>query len=123
MTSGEQIPRQETPVIDAERLRQNLSGDSALLGELVAILRDELSKDLTTIQSALDDRDSTTLERIAHRLKGSLRVFGASCSSQAERVEIDARNGSIDAARVLQLKSSLAAVAPALELILKQGGI
>ena len=123
MPFSKQLFDSDLAVIDSESLCQNLGGDSILLAELVAIYRDELPKDLRTIQSALDDRNAKALECIAHRLKGSLQVLGASCSALAARVELDGRHGAIDAACVLQLISSLAAVAPALESILGQGGI
>jgi len=113
----------ELPVIDVPSLSQNLGGDSTLLAELVAIFRNELPKDLMTIQSALADRNSAALECIAHRLKGSLRVLGASCSALAARVEIDARNGDVDPPRVRDFMSALAAVVPALDSIIRQGRI
>jgi HPt (histidine-containing phosphotransfer) domain-containing protein len=66
----------ERPVDLAVALRW-LGGDRRLLGELVAIFVDDGPKRLQAIRAALIASDVRQVEHVAHSLKGSAAILGA----------------------------------------------
>jgi HPt (histidine-containing phosphotransfer) domain-containing protein len=67
----------EGPVDLAVALRW-LGGDQALLRELVGIFMDDGPKRLEALRQAMTASDVQLLEQVAHSLKGSAAILGAS---------------------------------------------
>jgi DNA-binding response OmpR family regulator len=61
-------------------------GDATVLGEIVAVFLRDLQKMVADVREAATARDGASLERAAHRLRGSASFFGA-----RELVEASAR--------------------------------
>ena len=66
---------QDQQVIDWPAALEGAADDKGLLGELVEIFLDESQKNLSDIRKGLDEGDAKLLQRAAHTLKGSLRIF------------------------------------------------
>jgi len=92
-------PEQARSTVDVHGLMARVGGDRGLLSELVDILRRESPGMLAEIRRSLDAGDPASVERAAHRLRGSVSSFGAedaARSSQAlERMGVaaDLANG------------------------------
>jgi HPt (histidine-containing phosphotransfer) domain-containing protein len=68
--------------------------DSALYRRLLLLLKDQLSKNAPDILHALETRDLETLGRLAHTLKGSAGMAGATrLSASASAIERAIKNG------------------------------
>ena len=63
--------------LDAAGLLDSLDGDLTLLGELLAIFRDDTAERLAAARQACVLGDATALARLAHTLKGSIGNFRA----------------------------------------------
>ncbi len=72
----------EAPVDLAVALRW-LGGDQALLRELVGIFIDDGPKRLEALREAMTASDVQQLEQVAHSLKGSAAILGASRLQQS----------------------------------------
>ncbi len=66
----------EHPVDLAVAMRW-LGGDRRLLSELVGIFVDDGPKRLQAIRAALTEADAQQIEHVAHNLKGSAAILGA----------------------------------------------
>jgi two-component system, sensor histidine kinase and response regulator len=102
---------------------ETLDGNRQLLGELVAIFREECPKLRAEIETALAAHDLPTLRRATHTLKGSLAHLSAeSARATAEKMEIYARQQNLQAAGELwpRLQSQLDQLNPILEEFAKQ---
>jgi CheY-like chemotaxis protein/HPt (histidine-containing phosphotransfer) domain-containing protein len=109
--------RQGTEVLRHETLRANTGDDRALLREIVDLFRVDGPRALAEIRDGLRIRDVWSVERAAHRLKGSLATFGAfAAHAVAERVVAAARGGDVDEARAafVALEGELQRLAPEL---------
>lgn len=80
----------EPPSVDLARAMHWVGGDRRLLGELVAIFVEEAPGRLAELRRAAAARDATTVERVAHSLKGSAGLLGAA-SLQAASAELEER--------------------------------
>jgi len=65
------------PAVDLVETLAQVQGDRALLTELVELSRAESSSILAEIQRCVACGCASGLERAAHRLRGSVSVFGA----------------------------------------------
>jgi two-component system, sensor histidine kinase and response regulator len=84
------------PPLDAADLLERLNGDRELLADLVAIFKTESERVLQEIRQLIFACDAPHLERVAHRLRGSVMAFGAVPAARAAReVETLARNGEL----------------------------
>ena len=72
----------ERPVDLAAAMRW-LGGDRDLLSELVSIFVDDGPKRLQAIRAALSASDVRQVEHMAHSLKGSASILGATCLQAA----------------------------------------
>jgi HPt (histidine-containing phosphotransfer) domain-containing protein len=110
-------------IINVSLVRRNVSGDTALLRELVAIFREELPVMNSALLVAFALGDAVAIKAAAHRLKGSLSALGAICWSTVDQLEDCAQNGALGRARTLfdELQSELREVAPALEEVIARG--
>jgi PAS domain S-box-containing protein len=77
-----------TEAIDREQILQQVGGNNESLKEIVELFAVESDKLLTRIRNAIAKEDCSELQRAAHTLKGSIRLFGiegpASSSLQLE---------------------------------------
>jgi len=93
-------------ILDAEALLRRVDGDQALLTEIVALHRGDSSALLREILGAIASGAVPSVERLAHRLKGSLATLGAEVAADAAgRLEQAAR--SADAAEAGALVEAL----------------
>jgi signal transduction histidine kinase/CheY-like chemotaxis protein/HPt (histidine-containing phosphotransfer) domain-containing protein len=63
------------PLLDEDAIMERVGGDSALLVEIVELLREDVPKLLNQLQIAMCARDLPTMSRDAHTLKGELSNF------------------------------------------------
>ena len=71
---------------------ENAGGDEALLLDLVNIFLEEAAKHVAEIHQALNEQDYVLLNRAAHTLKGSSRIFLASTlMERAQQLEYQFR--------------------------------
>ncbi|MBI2159738.1 MAG: Hpt domain-containing protein [Candidatus Rokubacteria bacterium] len=76
--------------VDLARALHWVGGDRQLLRELVAIFVEEAPGRLAELRRAAAARDATTVERVAHSLKGSAGLLGAA-SLHAASAELEER--------------------------------
>jgi PAS domain S-box-containing protein len=81
---------------DPDTAMASVDGDAALLAEVVRIFREESPRAITEIDRAIRDGEAASLDRAAHRLKGSLGTFGArSATALARQLETMGRSGDL----------------------------
>ena len=69
--------------IDWQAAWANLEGDRNLLSELALMFLDDLPQQMEAIHRAVDSRQNHDLERLAHRMKGSVGNFAAKPAFEA----------------------------------------
>jgi signal transduction histidine kinase/DNA-binding response OmpR family regulator len=80
--------------IDWQTAWANLEGDRSLLSELAQLFLQDLPQQLDALQRAINDGESHEVERLAHRLKGSVGNFAAKPAFDAAfRLEKIAQSG------------------------------
>jgi PAS domain S-box-containing protein len=81
---------------DPDTAMASVDGDAELLAEVVRIFREEARRTMTEIDRAIRDGEATSLDRAAHRLKGSLATFGArTAAALARQLETMGRSGDL----------------------------
>jgi two-component system sensor histidine kinase/response regulator len=88
MTSAEtnsHLRPESSSTFDFNHALDRLDGDKALLSEIVQIFLDETPKNLEVLRLAILQKDSKTIERITHSLKGELGYLGVPGVSQRAR--------------------------------------
>lgn len=90
-------PKNTTPsTYDRAAALANVAGDIALLQETADMLGDESDACLTSMEAGLQSHDAKTVERAAHTLKSSLRLFCASDAADVARtLEAEAADGNL----------------------------
>ena len=87
--------------VDWSIARNLTGGDESLLDELVELFPGESSKHAATIRKACTVGDGDALERAAHTLKSSAKLFGAralaGCAQQIESLASQARIDEVEA--------------------------
>ncbi|MFZ0960875.1 MAG: response regulator [Terriglobia bacterium] len=73
----------EDDCIDWQAAWANLEGDRNLLSELASLFLDDLPQQMQDIHRAVDNKQNHDLERLAHRLKGSVGNFAAKPAFEA----------------------------------------
>jgi len=64
-------------VLDRTTALAQMDGDAHLVAEVAGLLLQDCPKQLSAIRAAVANDDSKLVERAAHKLKGSLGIFGA----------------------------------------------
>ncbi len=106
---------QATEMIDRAGALSRVDGDGELMASLVDIFFAEAGPMMAAIRAAVAGNDPEKLEKAAHRLKGSVSIFGAGAVTQsAYELETMGRTGNLENAgetfaRLEQLMSSLEA--------------
>ncbi len=73
-----------------------VGGDRELLDELLAIFAKDAPAQLEAIRRAIAEADAAELMRVAHALKGSLKVLGATTAAGlAQHLEVRGRTGDV----------------------------
>ena len=104
------------PIDEAEAL-ERVGGERSLLVELASMCLADTPAALESIRGALAGGDARSLQRAAHKLKGSLLVLAAeSASEAASRLEALGASGSLDkaAAALATLERELDRLRPVL---------
>ena len=86
-------------MIDKTEIKQRLGGDSEFLAELRSLLGNTYPKQLAEIKGAIADNDASSLEKVAHSLKGAVANFGPSRARDlAMDLEVRGRENRMDGA-------------------------
>lgn len=86
-------------LLDWERALENVDGSEELLIELAGVFIEECPEMMRQIRAAIDERDAPALQRTAHSLKGSARIFAAAAASEAAlRLETMGADGDLSGA-------------------------
>ncbi len=114
-------------VFEADKVLDQLDGDTELLRDMVEILSADAPVMLDAVARAVADKDSERLRKTAHKLKGSLGYFHPRCAAAlARELEDMGRQGELDGAeeRLESLRREVALLQHALEeFILGDNGI
>lgn len=82
------------PWFDRNQVRDSVAQDDELLTEVLRTFLEECPGQLDRMQMALETDDRSTVELMAHTLKGTLRIVGTAAAVQvAWQVERAARAG------------------------------
>jgi PAS domain S-box-containing protein len=94
---GARLDRRRTDAaFDPDTAMASVDGDAALLAEIVRIFREESPRTMAEIDRAIRDSEAASLDRAAHRLKGSLGAFGArTATALARQLETMGRSGDL----------------------------
>lgn len=108
--------------LDVDAALERIDGDRGLLVEVAGIFRRDCPQMLETIREAVNQQDQRTLEREAHKLKGSLGAFCAKPAFEAAmRLETIGRRGNFDSVMGAYqlLEAEIDRLAPELEALAK----
>lgn len=84
-----------------DTLLESLDGDAESLAELIQTYLEDAPRQIEALQQAIAEGTSTTVERIAHTLKGTSSAFGASVlSSRCQKLERSSAAGDLNGAVV-----------------------
>ena len=90
------------PPFDLSKSLLLMDNDEELLREMLAIFLSTYGEQLQVIRTALTDRDSVALVKAAHRLKGTLSVFGITAlTEKAAALETMGKHGRLHEAETL----------------------
>jgi len=67
---------EQSPQLDREQILKQMGGNEATLREVVALFGEEYPKLMQDMQTAITQQKPAELQRAAHTLKGTLRLFG-----------------------------------------------
>lgn len=104
-------------MVDKSELLSQLEGDEQLLRELIDTFFAESGSLLQHVLDAVSSRDAVALNHAAHKLKGTVSIFGCQPASAAAAVlETMGRNGDLTRAEDAgaQLKQQMEALEAAL---------
>jgi len=92
-----ELPREN--IFDVEQALERVDGDDKLLAEVAGMFCTESVKMMKDVRDALRRDDALSLERAAHKLKGSLGAFCAHAACEAaEKLEVMGHTGDLRAA-------------------------
>ncbi len=88
-----------TDVIDKVEILDRVDGDLELLLELIDLFRDDSSRLISELRTAVSREDAALIEQNAHALKGSVGNFGAAMAySAAAKLEAIGGTGDLSEA-------------------------
>jgi CheY-like chemotaxis protein len=83
----------EKEILDRAKILEQTGADAETLKEIVELFAAESTKLMKRISNAITNKDTSELQRAAHTLKGSIRIFGAeSAAAAAMRLETMGRD-------------------------------
>lgn len=108
-----------TDSIDGAAMLKRFDGDAALLREVAELFLEDCPKRRAALRDALACYDSKALELVAHSIRGSAGIFGATAAADgALKVELMARAG--DLASVADAVADMEVEVTRLLLVLRQ---
>jgi CheY-like chemotaxis protein len=75
----------EKEILDRDKILEQTGANEETLKEIVELFDVESAKLMKKIRNAITNEDSLMLQRAAHTLKGSIRIFGAERSAAAAK--------------------------------------
>ena len=75
----------QTPIIDWDQALDGIDGDRQLLAEVIAAFLESLSGTVAAIEAAVGSKQASTVERLAHSLKGELLAIAAIPAAESAR--------------------------------------
>ncbi len=105
-------------VLDRAAALAQMDGDADLLAEMAGLLLQDYPSRLSSVRAAVAARDTKLIERSAHKLKGSLGIFGAKQAFDATlSLEMLGKGGDLTRAdeTLRVLEEALKRLTPALE--------
>jgi len=81
--SSDEVSSTMQPLYDLNEALERCGGDRGLLRELIDLFLADIPGQLNNLQQAIDDRNTETIYRLAHTLKGAVATFGAEPARQA----------------------------------------
>lgn len=95
----------EEEILDRDKIMEQTGANEETLKEIVELFDTESIKLMKRIQDAITNEDASRLQRAAHTLKGSIRIFGAERpAAAAGRLETMGRDKNLaDAKEALQV--------------------
>jgi PAS domain S-box-containing protein len=95
-------PRGSEPLFDHEALLTRVADDQDLLREIVGLFLAEAPELMQAVRESVERRDSSSLQRSAHTLKGSVANFGAKGAYEiALKLETMGRTGDLSRASAM----------------------
>ena len=92
-----EVEPQSGVAIDWEAVLDSVAGDAGILREVVEQATIEYPELVAQLDEAIRQADANTVQRVAHGLKGSARIFAATAVEQlSETIETMARDGSLE---------------------------
>jgi two-component system, sensor histidine kinase and response regulator len=89
----------QEPVLDHETLMDQVGGDPELLLHLIQLFDSDRAETIDAIRQGIAAKDAKTVERAAHRLKGSLGTLAAMAAHAAAfELEVIGRSGDLTGA-------------------------
>jgi HPt (histidine-containing phosphotransfer) domain-containing protein len=73
----------EKEILDRDKILEQTGANEETLKEIVELFTVESAKLMKRIRDAITNEDASELQRAAHTLKGSIRIFGARRSAAA----------------------------------------
>jgi HPt (histidine-containing phosphotransfer) domain-containing protein len=110
-------------LFDRKEALARVDGDTELMTSLMNIFFNEAGPMMEAIRAAVGSNDSVKLEKAAHRMKGSVSIFGAHEVSQtAFELEKIGRSGDLMqvAATLNRLEQQMTSLQPALQQFLSE---
>jgi len=102
--AGAERPASTTPIVEGETIaginwdaaHEAAGGDADLLRDVCRAAMDELPQLMQQLAQAIRDGDAATARRVAHTIKGSVRIFEASAvADPAAAIEMQAKSGDL----------------------------
>jgi HPt (histidine-containing phosphotransfer) domain-containing protein len=93
------LPNQ-LPVLDLDAALEHTGGDRELLQQLCGVFAEECPRQLEEVRAAVQSQVPRTIQRAAHKIKGSASVVGGLQASQAAQ-QLELAAGSEDMARIM----------------------
>lgn len=115
--AAERGPGLDAASFNRAMLLENLDGDLDMLAEVTKLFAANTPGQLASIRDAITQRDSVAVERSAHLLLGSLKIFGAERASEIALALQSAgqlQNFGDAAARFAELEKEIARICAAL---------
>ncbi len=93
-------------VFDLAAALGRVEGDRILLGKMIGLFCAQALKLIPEIRGAIEARDGKTLERLAHKLRGSMGSFGATRATEAA-LSLEIMGGNADFVRTSEALAEL----------------
>ncbi len=107
-----------TEVVDMQSALAAVGNDRELLNEVLQVFLNEYPRQLQDMKVAIENRDGETLRRVAHTLKGAVRMYGLEAATDsALAIEHYGRDEAFDAAQAayLELETEMRHLTPILQ--------